>query len=97
MSDVPRGVDLYVEDGTDHGPEAIVGLTAMKHVGQLRSLADAPAAIYDTQGRIHPEVLERVEAGIRSYPNMEAAEWLGGVAAIRIVLDVLRAAEAQEE
>ena len=49
----------------------------------------APSTIYDSEGHVHPVVLERVESAIQRYPNMQADQWLGGVAAIRAVLDAL--------
>jgi len=34
---------------------------------------------------IEPELQRRVEAAIREYPIMDAPQWLGGIAAVRVV------------
>ncbi len=43
----------------------------------------------DDYSYIDPELQARVEAAIREYPLTDALQWLGGVAAIRVVEDWL--------
>ncbi len=44
-------------------------------------------AVYTKEGSIRPEVLLAVETAIRQFPNMDAEWWLGGVVAIRALLE----------
>jgi hypothetical protein len=45
--------------------------------------------LYDETGTLYPEVQHGVEDSIKRFPNMEADMWLGGVAAIQTVLELL--------
>jgi hypothetical protein len=47
------------------------------------------ALIYDRDGVLHEDVQRAVEAAIREYPNQDAPHWLGGVAAIDVVMERL--------
>ena len=52
--------------------------------------------LYDENGHVHEELRLAVEAAIKRYPNMEAEQWIGGVAAIRVVADWLEAVKRED-
>ncbi len=96
MDDVPveriqEAIDTFDLTLTKHWQVRVLAHAATRLVGLLVSASppDYMSAVYDQDGHLYPELLERVEAAIDRYPLRNAPHWLGGVAAIRAVVDWL--------
>jgi len=72
-------------------PDAV---TVFEAARRWRDFPDG--VLYDENGHVHEELRLAVEAAIKRYPNMDAEQWIGGVAAIRVVADWAEAVKRED-